>query len=133
MLNPFPSLLIYGFFVPTLFRLTATIVLLIGLQQIWRVRTSATSITAPVIGRIRPWMLWLGMCILLADAFFLFVGLETQWAAIVAALAALKWALLPGRYDTLRPISRAAAWLFLVVCISLLFSGAGALAFDLPL
>ena len=133
MLNPFPQLLIFGFFVPTLFRLVVTLTLLYATQYLWRNRAQLATLSVPVFGTVRAWMIWLGAGILVLDAFFLFIGLETQWAAIVAAIAALKYVLLPARYESARPFSRAAALFLFVICISLLFTGAGAYALDLPL
>ncbi len=133
MLNPFPQLLIFSFFVPTLLRLTVTLTLLFAAQHVWRNRRNIESMRLPIVGQVREWMIWLIAAVLIADAFFLFIGLGTQWAAVVGALAALKYALLPARYDAVRPLSRGTAALLFIICVSLLLSGAGAFAFDLPL
>ena len=53
--------------------------------------------------------------------------------ALLGALIALKSSVWGHRYPRYFVLSRVTSLLLLVVCISLLLSGAGALAFDLPL
>ena len=69
----------------------------------------------------------------LAIAAFLVIGLYTQAAAIVGAIAALKDLLLQKRYPGYFPLTYSAATLLLAICLSLALSGPGAFSFDLPL
>ena len=66
-------------------------------------------------------------------ALALFVGIYTQAAAILAALAAIKFFVWKRRYGAMIPISRTASALLFIISLSLLFTGPGAFAFDLPL
>lgn len=63
----------------------------------------------------------------------LFAGYATQLAAIFGALMALKSLIWRKRYPQFFPLDRAASALLLVICLSLIVSGAGGFAFDLPL
>jgi hypothetical protein len=79
------------------------------------------------------WLVWLYALVSFGTAGLLFVGLWTQAAAIVGILLSLKHGLAPRKYSAIIPLSRAAFLLLFVICLSLLVTGAGALAFDLPL
>ncbi len=65
----------------------------------------------------------------IAVAAALALGAWTQPAALAGALVVLAWIVRP----TLRPTPVSTALLALVMCLSLLVTGAGAFAFDLPL
>ncbi|OGG69732.1 hypothetical protein A3F27_00920 [Candidatus Kaiserbacteria bacterium RIFCSPHIGHO2_12_FULL_53_13] len=62
-------------------------------------------------------------------AIIIFAGAWTQVGAIAGTFIICAWLLLP----RLRPVSRGTALLALVLCLSLIVTGAGAFAFDLPL
>lgn len=62
-------------------------------------------------------------------AVLILIGLWTQLAAIIAALAIFAWLFMP----TMRIFPRSTALLSLVMALSLIVTGAGAFAFDLPL
>ena len=64
-----------------------------------------------------------------AIAMALFLGSWTQITAIAAAVVVARWLVSPAT----RPLPRSTSLLALVMCLSLLVTGAGALAFDLPL
>ena len=83
------------------------------------------------------WIAWFALIIELAIGGMLLVGLYTQWAAILAALSSLKalsfhrfW---PEEGRAVFPISSGTAFLLFVISLSLLVTGAGAHAFDIPL
>jgi hypothetical protein len=57
------------------------------------------------------------------------VGAWTQAGAIAGLATALFWIAQP----SMRPISRIATFLSIVLCLSLIITGAGPFAFDLPL
>jgi len=59
--------------------------------------------------------------------------LYTQGAAIVGMIIGLKLTIFARRYPDVIPLSAGAGALLFVICLSLLFFGAGAFAFDLPL
>lgn len=63
----------------------------------------------------------------------LFIGLYTQIAAIAGMLIALMFKVLSFGKSPLALYGRVTYFLLFMVCFSLLFLGAGAFAFDLPL
>lgn len=63
-----------------------------------------------------------------ALAIALIAGFLTQAAAIVSGLLLTAWF-----FTSLRPLPKSTILLLLVMCISLLITGAGPFAFDLPL
>ncbi len=75
-----------------------------------------------------PWLRALGILELVVAA-GIFVGAWTQVAAAVGALTLIVW-LFVGK---MRPFTRIETLLALVMCASLVVTGAGLFAFDLPL
>lgn len=133
MLNPFPHLLDYSFFVPTLLRTTAAVCLIFISQHLYRTRASIEEVRLPIVGKPRGWMVQASAAVTLITAFFLFVGLYTQWAAIVGTIIALKHTFGAKHYSAVIPFSRSTNILLAILCFSLLFLGAGALGFDIRL
>ncbi|TSC87022.1 MAG: hypothetical protein G01um10148_127 [Parcubacteria group bacterium Gr01-1014_8] len=56
-------------------------------------------------------------------------GGYTQLAALIGAVCAIAWL----SRTSIRPLPVSTVWLALIMCISLLVTGAGPFAFDLPL
>ncbi len=133
MLNPFPHFLVYSFFVPMLLRFAVSLAFIFISYRVVSNRKAITALTLPLIGHAREWMIFASASLTMLVAFFLFIGYATQWMALTAMLLALKYALLPKRYNAVRPLSRDAFWFILVICFTLLISGAGAFASDIPL
>lgn len=65
----------------------------------------------------------------LIAAILLLAGAWTQVGALIGIITVSLWLAFPNT----RPISKIAAMLALVMCVSLLITGGGAFAFDLPL
>ncbi|MDB5225623.1 MAG: hypothetical protein JWL87_575 [Candidatus Adlerbacteria bacterium] len=131
MLNLFPELL-YPFFAPTLLRMGAAAAFIaIAIWQ-WKHQDAISQIELPFIGR-QSWWVWFSLVVHLLVAAALLVGYATQVAAGVGALLALKQAFWSKQYPLLFPLGRAAGLLLILICISLIVSGAGAMAQDLPL
>ena len=63
----------------------------------------------------------------------LVLGAYTQAAALLGALLALKHVVWQRRYPNFFPLPRSTTLLLFVICLSLVVSGGGAFAFDLPL
>ena len=63
----------------------------------------------------------------------LIIGAWTQLSAIVGAIIAIKMLIVRKKLNALKPLSELSYVLLAVICISLIVSGAGAFAFDLPL
>ena len=140
-LTIFPALLSYGFgsyfLVPFLLRVT--VAAFFAYQVIGHFTHKKA--VADVLHNKFKWVshemaVWgVGVLILaeLALGLFLFVGAFTQIAAILAALAFVKMAFFHKSMPAYAPLSRATYILLIIICVSLLFTGAGAFAFDLPL
>lgn len=131
MLNLFPSLL-YPFLAPTLLRVGAAIVFAaVAWVQIRR-RDEIALLELPFIGK-QAWWAWASAVAHLLVALSLFAGYYTQAAAMLGALLGLKHAFWSGRYPAMFPLGRTGGLLAALICLSLILSGAGAFAFDLPL
>ncbi|HTR18511.1 MAG TPA: hypothetical protein VMH91_00840 [Candidatus Paceibacterota bacterium] len=133
MLLLFPHLLDYQFFVPTLLRAVAGLFFAYIAFRMLVTRAEITEAEVIIVGHIRMWMVWISAFVTLLVGVLLFVGLWTQGAAIVGMLITLKHGLGVKKYSAILPLSGGAYILLFVICTSLLFSGAGAVAFDLPL
>jgi hypothetical protein len=115
MLNPFPDLLALGFFAPTIVRIAAAAILLTGAYAHYKNKANVLAVAHAIVG---------GM---------LFLGWYTQYAALLGMLGIVFNALFPGRLrKTASPPWQTSLLLFAIL-FSLLISGAGAFAFDLPL
>lgn len=132
MLNPFPELLVFGFFAPTLLRIAAAIAFgsIAYLQYKRREEIAATRF--PIIGHGGVWM-WVSITVEVLITISLLLGYYTQWAALVGLIVAIKHAIFAKRYPRAVPLCRGEYYFLIFICLSLLLSGAGALAFDLPL
>lgn len=136
MLNTFPQLLAYGFgsyfFAPTILRIAAAIIFVHLAYAHYGNKEAISKTRFPILGE-GAWIPWLAIAVESAVALILFFGYHTQIGAILGALIALKAALWSGTYPKYFILSRSAAFLLFVICLCLLITGAGGLAFDLPL
>jgi len=133
MLNPLPQFLTYAFFAPALIRVTVALVLLFVVWRMHKTKAVILATNLPVVGKPAEWMILLSMAVMFLTSAALFFGYYTQIAALVGMLLALKHGLFARRYPTVIPLSTASYILIFVMCASLVLSGAGALAYDLPL
>jgi len=118
MLNPFPDLLWLGFFAPTVLRLAAAAVLLTGAYAHYKTKgpnSTAMAAAHALVG---------GM---------LFLGWYTQYAALLGIAGIVAGYLLPKSLFKAEPLPWTTSLLLFAIFLSLLVSGAGAFAFDLPL
>lgn len=132
LLNPFPQLLTYSFFAPTLLRVAVACVLAYLAYRHYQQRDEIGKTNFPIVGR-GMWVAWAAVIVEAGVALALFFGYHTQINAIVVALIALKHVVWGDKYPKFLMLDRTAALLLLVIAISLLMTGAGAQAFDLPL
>lgn len=132
MLNPFPELLALRFFAPTLLRLVAALLLFYTAYVIFQKRDEVAHIRFPIIGKV-PGVAGIASVIYTVLALMLTAGYYTQIAALLAGIGSLKSLFLIKRYPALVPLSRSTHVLLFVLFLSLLISGAGAYAFDVPL
>lgn len=132
MLNPFPDLLVLSFFAPALIRAGVGVMFLYIAYAHAKRRDEIEQISFPFIGASR-------RIVALSCALHVFVGgmlifgYHTQIAAVLGLLVFIKGLLLKNRYPALFPLERATLFLLIVMCLSLLLTGAGAYAYDLPL
>lgn len=133
MLNPFPSLLVYSFFVPTLLRTTVAVAFFYIAYYLGREEKKFVGVKIPIVGTMRSWMVWVSVIVSALVALCLLIGFETQWAALVGILIMSKHLWATRSYAKYLPFTCITYTLLLIICLSLLFSGAGAFAFDLPL
>lgn len=132
MLNVFPALLDYTFFAPTLLRVAAALVFLYVAYYHLVHKDEIARTRFPIIGA-GAWIVWVAVLVEILVALGLFFGAWTQVAALVGALVGLKYSLWAGRYPSYFILSRTASILLIVICLSLMLTGAGAMAFDVPL
>ena len=134
MLNPFPELLVFGFFAPTILRIAAATIFIYVAYMQTQHREAMAKIPFPIIGTsFGMGVVWFAVAVELALAGALIAGYYTQIAAIVGAIAAVKYFVFGKRWPTFSSISRGTSALLFIILVSLLLSGAGALAYDLPL
>ncbi|MEI6864027.1 MAG: hypothetical protein WCK46_01470 [Candidatus Adlerbacteria bacterium] len=133
MLNPFPQLLFLGFFIPTLLRLAVACALGYSAYKVIQNRTTISHNSFFLIGKPHTALIWFSGSVTALVAAVLLFGYGTQYAAVLGAVISLKYSAIPKRLETLSPLSRSAYFLVFAICLSLLISGAGAFAMDLPL
>ena len=132
MLNTFPNLLVLGFFAPTLLRVAVACLFFYAAYSAYKHRDAAARLRFPLIGEA-PWAGGFTTLIYAALGLMLLLGYYTQIAAILAGITSIKGLLFCKRFGPLFPYSRSTYLLLLVICLSLLVSGSGGRAFDLPL
>ena len=116
-----------------LLRIALALALIYMARELYRRRSEVISNTLPGIGRPQMWMIYISLVIVSVLAVFLFVGAWTQIAAIIAAIVILKHLVFFTYYSHLLPFPKSTYLLLLCICLSLLVTGAGAFALDLPL
>jgi uncharacterized membrane protein YphA (DoxX/SURF4 family) len=133
MLNPFPDLLIYGIFAPLLIRVALGAALLYLCVEHIRARKEIAQALSRRAGKISRLAAPLLCLIEVAAGALLVVGAWTQVAALVTFVLTITFLVLRKSHAELRPLSSSAYMFMLAMSLSLLLSGAGAYAFDLPL
>lgn len=137
MLNVFPDLLFLQLLAPFLIRVAVGAMFIwIGYSYIFRDREAIAAQLSTKWPKLGPFSIWFGGIFEMITGMFLIVGFLTQIAAIIGMLIAIdalfvKW--LYKDLDKVTKYSRMFYILILITSLSLLFSGAGAFAFDLPL
>jgi uncharacterized membrane protein YphA (DoxX/SURF4 family) len=128
----FPDIFFLSPFAYTLLRFTAGCVFLLAAWAHYERRNELGTIPFMVIGK-GVWIPVFASIIEGLTGFALILGVFTQAAAIAGALLAIKSFVWKRRYSAMFPLSRTASALLFVICLSLVVTGAGALAVDLPL
>ena len=133
MLSLFPQILFLAPAGTALLRISAALTFIYWGYFYWTHLAEVSEERLPIVGMVPTWLVSIGALLCAATGALLLVGLWTQAAALVGALGALKSAILGKRYSEVFPFPRSASLLLFAICLSLVVSGAGAFAFDLPL
>ena len=120
----------YTIYVPTLLRMAVAVFFVYIAQYLYRNGAEIKRIQLPIIGKPSKWIVWVSAGITLITAFFLFVGLETRYAAILGIIITLKYLCMPKRLTSLAPFERSTFILLALICFSLVIFGSGQFAFD---
>ncbi len=132
MPTPFPDLLTYGFFAPTLLRFAAAALFAYLAYSHFHNKDAIARINMPLVtGGM--WVAWVAITVEIAVAAALFCGYYTQYAAILGIIGIIKQFVWRNSYPAFFMLPRTTSALLIVVLFSLLLTGAGALAFDLRL
>jgi uncharacterized membrane protein YphA (DoxX/SURF4 family) len=132
MLSLFPQLFFLSPLSATLLRIAVALTFAFIAWQQFKRQDELAKFRFPVVGS-GVWIVWLSIVIEVALAMMLFIGLYTQAIAVLAAIASLKYAVWSARLPLFSPISRGTALLLFVITMTLIVTGAGPFAFDLPL
>ncbi len=131
MLNTFPTLLSFAILVPFVFRICVAYFLIeiaVGLKNKGMLSGYYREYGYP-LAHLVPWKFQIFAA---GSAFFLAIGLFTQISALVAFFTILAIGHANREIKTFKHSESAFAFAALI-CFSLLFLGAGAFAFDIPL
>src|SRR3989344_4867428 len=133
MLNPFPELLVYSLLAPFILRVVAGLIFVdLGIllfkneKQRWLASLSAIKVPNPQIA-----VKILGMTEIITGI-MLILGLYTQIATIILAVITFKAVYIEYREPAILKRTLVFYILLLAITLSLLLSGAGAFAIDLP-
>ena len=132
MLSIFPQILFLSPLSATLLRIAIAITFAYIAWRQYQNRTALSQVRFPVVGG-GMWVVWFAAVVEVVLALFILFGLFTQIAAILTAIASLKFLYWSGKASSFSPISRGTALLLFVISLSLIVTGAGLFTFDLPL
>ncbi len=130
MLNPFPDFLIFGFFAPTILRITVALVLFYIAYRQYQNSERIAQLEIALLGKnFAPFAIAYHVFV----GLMLFFGAYTQVGALLAIAGFVKGLWLNKRYPNVAFLPNSTIYVLIVVSVALLFTGAGALAFDIPL
>lgn len=133
MLNPLPDLLVYTIFAPALLRATAACMFFYLALRHTRSRSDVAREMSVLSHSVASGVVGVYIVLEILVGIGLFFGYHTQVAAIVGLVICTKALMVRRSLHHLVPLSRSSYLLLSIICISLLLTGAGAFAFDLPL
>lgn len=132
MLNTFPSLLTFSFFAPMLLRLTVAFTFGYLVYKQFKHREAIAEVRVPLLGKVGG-LVWVALLIESAMTITFFVGYATQITALIGLGVCLKHFIYAKKYPQIIPLHRSTYVYVFIMCFTLLLTGAGALAMDLPL
>ena len=137
MLNVFPDLLFLQLLAPFLIRVAVGVMFIwIGYSYLFRDMSAVTDQLQTIVKSKARFFVWFGGLFEIVTGLFLIAGFLTQIAAIAGMLIAIDALVGKWKYSELDKVLRYSKQFYILIFIaslSLLFSGAGAFAFDLPL
>ena len=137
MLNIFPNLLFLELLSPFMLRATVGVMLFwIGYSYLFKDRNTVIAQLSAKWPRSAKFFIYFGGIFEIITGIFLVAGFLTQGAAIAGTLIAIDALFVKFLYKDLDKVAKYSKMfyiLILVISISLIFSGAGAFAIDLPL
>jgi uncharacterized membrane protein YphA (DoxX/SURF4 family) len=132
MLNVFPDLITYSFFAPTILRILVGLSFLyIAYTQFAR-RKEIAETGFPFVGKPNVALVYVSSIVIALVGAALCLGYATQIAALAGIVVSLKHAIFAKKYPRLIPLCRLEYVYILVICFTLLLTGAGLLAVDTP-
>jgi uncharacterized membrane protein YphA (DoxX/SURF4 family) len=132
-LSLLPDILFLSPVAATMLRVAAALAFFYIARRMSTTRREITETRLPMIGNPAPWMVSLSSIITALTGFALLMGYWAQAAAILGALITLKHLIGTYWFPSIMLLSRGTYALLFIICTSLIFTGAGAFAFDLPL
>ncbi|MBI5470298.1 hypothetical protein HY968_03195 [Candidatus Kaiserbacteria bacterium] len=133
MLSLFPQILFLAPLALTLLRVVLAIYLAYIAWYLLSRHAEIEHAELPIIGHARHGILWLSAISISAIAALLFIGAWTQVVAIFATVISLKQLVFYKRLKEILPFPPSTCILLLCISLTLIVSGAGGFAFDLPL
>ena len=132
MLSLFPQILFLAPFSATFLRIAAGLVFLYLAYFHFNNRRACAQELSALIGGASV-IMYIYSLIELAVALALILGAWTQLAALVGFVISLKMLMFRKSLKELKPLSQLSYALLAIICLSVVITGAGVFAFDLPL
>ncbi|OGJ56595.1 hypothetical protein A2635_00580 [Candidatus Peribacteria bacterium RIFCSPHIGHO2_01_FULL_51_9] len=133
MFSLFPQILFLQPVGVGLLRIVAGIYLVYIGYSLWRERSGVAKERVPIIGHIPEWLSMVAAVVQTLLGLLLILGAWTQLAALLGTIVAFKCVVFADAYKKIIPLERSTSILLLVILLSLIVTGAGAFAVDLPL
>ncbi len=133
MLSIFPQFLFLTPVAIALLRVTLGICILIIARHTFETRHAWTRPKFPLVGHAPEWLVLVAAVVYGLVGFLLIVGAYSQVAALIALIGSVKLLVLSRWYPELRCFPESTTLLLGIIALSLVATGAGAYAFDLPL
>jgi uncharacterized membrane protein YphA (DoxX/SURF4 family) len=134
MTNPFPAILTFSLLAPTLLRITLGIfIIMLGKSKLRKPNKGIAGFFESLGFRPTAYYIKVLAIVEIVMGVALFVGFLTQIAALVVAVITFVSLLITIRHPETELEKASLYTLFFMISISLVFTGAGLLAIDLPL
>ena len=133
MLSLFPQILFLAPLSITLLRVVTALYFGYIAWHLVRKQDEIAHTPMPLVGMPKIWMVTFSAVVVGAIGISLFVGTWSQASALLGAIVVLKHLIFYKRFVALLPFSKSTYILLFCICLTLVVSGAGAFAFDLPL